>query len=215
MKDAIRLELGLYVITDATLSHGRTHEEVVAQALAGGADVIQLRDKNASTQEVCAVGSRIKELTARAGALFIVNDRVDVAAAIDADGVHVGQDDLPAAAARRILGPGKVLGVSVENPEQARRAEADGADYIAIGPIYEARGTKADAGTPVGPRAIAELREHTRLPIVAIGGIKHGHVREVVNAGASGVAVISAVVSAPNIAAAAREMKRLIREARG
>ncbi len=209
------LDLGLYVVTDRDLARGRSHQEVAAAAFAGGANVVQLRDKSVQARELCAIASEIQALATQAGALLIINDRVDVALAVDADGVHVGQDDLPAAAARRLLGPDKVLGVSVENGAQARQAEADGADYVAIGPIYEARGTKTDAGPPVGPQAIAEMRRHTRLPVVAIGGIKAQHVAEAVRAGADGLAVVSAVVAAPDIEAAARELKRRIEETRG
>ena len=209
------LDLILYVVTDPNLSQGRSHDEVAALAFAGGATVVQLRDKHASDKGLCETGLRLQALAAKMGGLFIVNDRVDVALAVDADGVHLGQDDLPADVARGLLGPGKVLGVSVENGEQAGKAARDGADYVAIGPIYETRGSKADAGVAVGPQAIAELREQTDLPIVAIGGIKHHHIAEVIGAGADGVAVITAVVSGEDISLAAREMKRLIREARG
>ena len=161
-------DYSVYVVTDPRLSQGRSHEEIAARALEGGASVIQLRDKQATTRELCEIGIRIKPLTQKWGALFIINDRADIAVAIDADGVHVGQDDLPAAAARRLLGPGKVLGVSTENGKQAAQAAADGATYVAIGPIFEARGSKADAGEAIGLKAITELRKHTRLPIVAI-----------------------------------------------
>lgn len=202
-------DVTVYVVLDPILSKGRTHEEVAAMAIAGGASVIQLRDKQASVRELCEIGRRIKALTVRTGAHFIVNDRVDIALAIDADGVHLGQDDLPAGLARDILGPRRILGVSVENGDQARRAARAGATYVAIGPIYEARGSKADAGAPIGVEAITELRKHTRLPIVAIGGINHDRVADVARAGADGAAVISAIVSATDITEATREMKRL------
>jgi len=215
VKTRTALDLSLYVVTDRGLARGRSHREVAEAAIAGGATVIQLRDKTAEARALFEAGREIRELSARRGALFIVNDRLDIALAVEADGVHMGQDDLPAPVARRLLGPNKVLGVSVENGAQAAQAERDGADYVAIGPIYEARGSKAGAGPPVGPQAIAEVRRHTRLPIVAIGGIKPEHVAEVVRAGADGIAVISAVVAAPDIAAAARHLQRLIREARG
>lgn len=210
----MNLDFGVYVITDLGLSNGRSHEEVAVQALKGGANVIQLRDKQASAMELCAVGARLRPLTRRAGALLIINDRVDVALAVDADGVHLGQDDLPAANARTMLGPRKVMGVSVENAEQARKASRDGATYVAIGPIFEARGSKADAGEPLGLKAIEELRRQTRLPIVAIGGIKSACIAELVAAGADGVAVMSAIVSSPNIEGASREMRQLVDQAR-
>ncbi len=207
------IDYSLYVITDRALAKGRSHTDVAREAIAGGANVIQLRDKDATTLELCTIGVAIKEITSRAGATFIMNDRLDVALAVDADGVHLGQDDMPTIAARKILG-GKILGVSVENPEQAARAEAEGADYVAIGPIYEARASKADAGPPVGAHAITAIRKATRLPIIAIGGIKIGHAAEVMQAGADGIAVISAVISAPDISVAARDFRKRIGEAR-
>ena len=214
MSPIAALDLSVYVVTDPLLSLGRSHEEVAEAAFAGGASVVQLRDKDASTDELYRYGLAVQDAAARHGALFIVNDRVDLAQAIDAGGLHVGQEDMPASLARELIGEDKVLGVSVENGEQAAEAERAGASYVAIGPIYEARGTKSDAGPPVGPEAITEIRRHTRLPVVAIGGIKHGHVGEVIRAGASGIAVISAVVGAPDIAAAAGEMRRLVELAR-
>ncbi len=214
MKAGAALELGLYVVTDAGLSRGRSHEQIAVRALDGGANVIQLRDKSKSTLELYNTALRLQEMASRAGALFIVNDRIEVALAVEAHGLHIGQDDLPADVARKLLGPKPVLGVSVENGEQAEQAERDGADYVAIGPIYEARGTKDDAGPPVGVRAITKLRQYTDLPIVAIGGIKPEAVGDVIGAGADGVAVVSAVVSAENVAEAAAELRGLILVAR-
>ncbi len=209
-----RLDYSLYVITDRSLAKGRSHVDVAKAAIAGGANVIQLRDKSASALELYREGLRIKELASRAGALFIMNDRLDLALAVDADGVHLGQDDLPLPAARRLLGGDKIIGVSVENPEQAAVAEAQGASYVAIGPIYEARESKADAGPPVGPLAIAAIRKATLLPLVAIGGIKARHIAEVIGAGADSVAVVSAVVAAPDIKAAAADLRQRIAAAR-
>ena len=209
------LDLSLYVVTDAALSRGRSHEEVARAAFAGGAQVVQLRDKSATARELLALAVRMQAIARAAGGLLIVNDRLDIALAAETDGVHLGQDDLPTETARRLLGKGKLLGVSVENGEQARQAEADGADYVAIGPIYEARGTKGDAGAPVGTGAIAEVRRATRLPLVAIGGIKAEQVAEVIGAGADSVAVVSAVVAAPDIAAAARDLSGRIARAKG
>lgn len=209
-----RLDYSLYVITDRSLAKGRSHLDVAKAAIAGGANVIQLRDKSASSLELYREGLRIRELTSRAGALFIMNDRLDLALAVDADGVHLGQDDLPLPAARKLIGADRIIGVSVENPEQAAVAEAQGASYVAIGPIYEARESKGDAGPPVGPQAVAAIRKATRLPIVAIGGIKAHHIAEVIGAGADSIAVISAVVAAPHIKAAAADLRQRITAAR-
>lgn len=200
------LNVSLYVVTDRGLAQGRTHEEVARHAYAGGANLLQLRDKTASHRTLYRTALAVQALARHYGATFIVNDHIDVALAADADGVHVGQDDMPTHTARRLLGPRKILGVSVENGEQAAQAEADGADYIAIGPIYEARGTKSDAGAPVGTAAIVDVRRHTRLPLVAIGGIKREHIPAVIAAGADGIAVVSAIVAAPDIEVATRAL---------
>ncbi|UCD47534.1 MAG: thiamine phosphate synthase [Deltaproteobacteria bacterium] len=200
----------LYVITDEQLSRGRSHLQVVDAAIRGGADVVQLRDKTASSGRLYQVALSLRKLTREANVSFIVNDRLDVALAVDADGVHVGQQDLPASAVRRILGPGKILGVTAETVEEALVAEKDGADYLGVGPVFEARGTKADAGPPQGPAIIANIRPHTRLPIVAIGGIKAENARLVREAGADSAAVISAIVAADDIAQAARELKSIL-----
>jgi thiamine-phosphate pyrophosphorylase len=200
----------LYVITDERVSRNRSHLEVAEAAIRGGADVIQLRDKTASSGALYRIAVALRKLTRDAKVPFIVNDRLDIALAADADGVHVGQDDLPAAVARRLLGPGKILGVSTETPEEALLAEKDGADYLGVGPVFEARGTKADAGAPKGPGMITPIRRCCPLPIVAIGGIKADNAGMVREAGADAAAVISAIVGADDIAEAARQMKRLL-----
>jgi thiamine-phosphate pyrophosphorylase len=200
----------LYVITDEKVSLGRSHFQVAEAAILGGADVLQLRDKEASVGRLYRVALALRKLTREANVPFIVNDRVDVALAAGADGVHVGQGDLPASVVREIMGPGKILGVSVETVEEAIRAEKDGADYLGIGPVFEARGTKPDAGLPLGVDRIARIRRHCRLPIVAIGGIDAENARRVRDAGADAVAVISAIVAAEDIAQAARRLKRIL-----
>jgi len=205
----------LYVITDERLSRGRSHLEVAEAAIRGGADVIQLRDKEASGGRLYEVALSLRKLTREAKVPFLVNDRLDVAMAVDADGVHLGQEDLPASAARRILGPGKLLGVSAETTDEALLAEKEGADYLGVGPVFEARGTKPDAGTPRGLEQIARIRAESRLPIVAIGGIDAGNARQILEAGADAAAVISAVVAAGDIEQAARRLKRLLEEEGG
>jgi thiamine-phosphate diphosphorylase len=200
----------LYVITDEKVSRGRSHLQVAEAAIRGGADVLQLRDKEASSGRFYRVALQLRVLTRDAKVPFIVNDRLDIALATDADGVHVGQADLPASVVRNIMGPGKILGVSVVTVEEAVLAEKDGADYLGVGPVFEARGTKQDAGEPVGLERIARIRRHSRLPIVAIGGIDAENARQVREAGADGAAVISAIVSADDIAQAARRLKRIL-----
>jgi thiamine-phosphate pyrophosphorylase len=211
MTDRISADLWrLYVITDEKASRGRSHLQVAEAAIRGGADVLQLRDKEASGGRLYRVALRLRELTRDAKVPFIVNDRLDIALAADADGVHVGQADLPASVVRRILGPGKILGVSVDTVEEAVLAEKDGADYLGVGPVFEARGTKPDTGEPLGIECIARIRRHCRLPIVAIGGINAENARKVREAGADGAAVISAIVAADDIAQAARRLKRIL-----
>ncbi len=197
----------LYVITDERSGRGRSHLQIAEAAIRGGADVVQLRDKGASGGRLYEVALRLRKLTRESGVPFIVNDRLDVALAADADGVHVGRQDLPASAARKILGPGMILGVSAETVEEAVAAEKDGADYLGVGPVFEARGTKADAGEPLGLELIANIRRRCRLPIVAIGGINAENARKVREAGADAAAVISAIAWADDMEKAARGLK--------
>jgi len=182
----------LYVITDRRLSKGRSHIEVMSLSIAGGAKVIQLRDKECTARELVEEGLALRELTKRKGVLFIVNDRVDVALAIDADGVHLGQDDLPAKLARKILGNDKIIGVSTGNTEEATKAVADSADYVSIGPIFSTT-TKPDAGESSGTQIITEIKKRIKVPVVAIGGITRDNIAQVAGAGADCAAVISAV----------------------
>jgi thiamine-phosphate pyrophosphorylase len=200
----------LYVITDEKVSRGRSHLQVAEAAIRGGADVLQLRDKEASSGRFYRVALQLRVLTRDAKVPFIVNDRLDIALAADADGVHVGQSDLPASVVRAVIGPGKILGVSVDTVEEAVQAEKDGADYLGVGPVFEARGTKPDAGEPLGVDRIARIRRHCRLPIVAIGGIDAENARKVREAGADAAAVISAIVAADDIERAARCLKRIL-----
>jgi thiamine-phosphate pyrophosphorylase len=205
----------LYVITDERLGRGRSHLQIAEAAIRGGADVVQLRDKTASSRLLYDIALQLRRLTRETEVPFVVNDRLDVALAADADGVHIGREDLPASVVRRILGPGKILGVSAETVEEAVTAEKEGADYLGVGPVFEARGSKADAGEPLGLGLIARIRRECRLPIVAIGGIHAENARLVRDAGANAAAVISAVASADDIAQAARLLKLVLGDAMG
>ena len=205
--------LDLYVITHHALAGPRGILSVAEAAIAGGADVIQLREKDLPTAELVRLGTVLRELTRRTGRIFIVNDRVDVALAVDADGVHLGQDDMPIPIARRLLGPEKIIGGSAGNLEEARVCLEAGADYIGVGPIYRT-GTKADAGAPVGPALITAIKELTGLPIVAIGGIDAQNARAPIVAGADGVAVVSAVFGAADPEAAARQLRAVVQAAK-
>jgi len=203
----------LYVITDEHGGRGRSHLHVAEAAILGGADVVQLRDKGASSRRFYEVALQLRVLTREANVPLIVNDRLDIALAADADGVHVGRTDLPASVVRKILGPEKILGVSADTVEEAILAEKDGADYLGVGPVFEARGTKPDAGVPLGLDLIGRIRRRCRLPIVAIGGITAENARMVREAGADAAAVISAIASADDMAEAAMRLKRLLSDA--
>ena len=199
----------LCVITDRRLS-GAGHERVAELALDGGATFLQLRDKEMTTRELLEVAQALRRLAREREALFVVNDRADVAAACGADGVHVGRDDLPVAAARALLGPEAVVGASARTVEEAREAEEAGADYLGVGPVYEARATKPDATAPRGLRLIRDIVATVRIPVVAIGGIDRTNAAEVLRAGAHGVAVVSAVAAAKDVAGATADLLRVI-----
>jgi len=202
----------LYVVLDRTSARGRDLVELLALALAGGSRMIQLREKEWPSGRVLPLAEKLRAGCAAAGATFIVNDRVDLALAVGADGVHLGQDDLPARAARPLLRPGMILGISTHSVEQARVAQADGADYVAVGSMF-ATTSKADFQL-VGPDLMRKLRGEIRVPLVGIGGITPDNVSEVIQAGADGVAVISAVCAAADPKAAAARFLTQIRAAR-
>jgi thiamine-phosphate pyrophosphorylase len=203
----------LCVITGEVEQLGRGHLEVARAALEGGATMIQLRDKRLPTRALLALACEIGRLCRAKGATFIVNDRVDVALACGADGVHLGQDDMPADLARRLLGAAAIVGVSAADPEQARAAEAAGASYLGVGPIFPT-GSKADAGEAFGHAALTAIARATSLPVLAIGGLTCDNVRGVIAAGATGAAVISAVTEAVDMVASTRFLLQCVREAR-
>lgn len=202
----------LYLITDEVISNGKSHEDIAREAIRGGAEVIQLRDKTSTSRRLFDTALAIRKLTDDAGVAFIVNDRLDIALAVFADGLHVGQSDLPASVARRILGEDKILGVSAASLDEAIQAENDGADYLGVGPVFEARKTKHDALEPQGLELLTQIRKHCKLPITAIGGINFENAADVVNAGADNLAIISCIVASNNIAEASAEMISLIRK---
>jgi len=197
--------LMLHVLTDREWSLGRDTLTVARAALEGGATALQLRDKTASTRVLVEEGLVLRTLTREHGALFIINDRIDVALAVDADGAHVGQDDMPGTLARQLLGPDRILGISAGNQKEAAIAVSAGADYLGVGPIYATRG-KADAGDPTGTQLLTALKARYTIPLVAIGGITAGNAGAVIRAGATGVAVITAVVNAEDITTATLDL---------
>lgn len=198
--------LRLYVLTDRGLSRGRDDLTVVADAIDGGATAVQLRWKTGPLTEAVRVGRALHRLCRERGVLFVVNDRVDLALALGADGIHVGVDDLPLRETRALVGNRMVVGYSPPTLSAALAAVEDGADYLGIGPVY-ATSTKGDAGVPVGVEQVARVTAEVGLPVVGIGGIGASGAGAVVEAGAAGVAVISAVVGANDVRAAAREIR--------
>ncbi|MFW6135608.1 MAG: thiamine phosphate synthase [Chloroflexota bacterium] len=209
----------LYVITSPRAAGERPAgtsqplTQVVRAAVAGGATVVQLRAKSATTRELIQLGRALHAITRQAEVPLIVNDRVDVALALDAEGVHVGQDDMPAPLARDLIGPHRILGVSAGTVEEARRAQEDGADYLGVGDVYGTP-SKADAGLPIGVEGIEEIAGAVSIPVVGIGGITADNAAPVIAAGAAGVAVISAVVGAADPEAAARRLRTLVRRSK-
>jgi thiamine-phosphate pyrophosphorylase len=207
------LEFSLYVVTGREQSKGRDYFEVVRRAIEGGAGAIQFRAKELDAGELLATARELRAMTAEAGATFIVNDHVDVALASGADGVHLGQEDLPIREARKIAGPDLIIGLSTHSLDQAVEGETNGADYVNVGPIF-ATGTKVYGGGPVGLELIARVKARVGIPITCMGGINRDNVERVVAAGADRVAVVSAVAGADDIAEAARDLVERIRLAR-
>ncbi|MBV0903708.1 thiamine phosphate synthase [Haloarcula salina] len=206
----------VYLVTQASLSAGRDTADVVAAAIEGGVGVVQLREKDRSARERYETGRRVRELTREAGVAFVVNDRVDLAQALDADGVHLGDDDLPVPVARDLLGPDAIVGRSVSTVEAARDAEAAGADYLGVGAVF-ATGSKDDIPEDeraVGTERVAAIADAVEIPLVGIGGITAENAADVVAAGADGVAVITAITGAEDPAAATADLAAAVERGR-
>jgi thiamine-phosphate pyrophosphorylase len=198
-----------HVVTDTLLQTCLSHVELAGLAIAGGADTIQLREKGGSTREMIRAAGEMQALCKKAGVCFIVNDRVDVAIAAGADGVHLGQDDFPIPLARKLLGEKAIIGGSACNMEEARKCLMEGADYIGFGPVYSTA-SKADAGPVSGLDLLRHIVEAIPLPIVAIGGIAFCNASLVMKTGAYGIAVISAVCCQKDPTEAARSLRCLL-----
>ena len=188
---------GYYFITDSKLSRAGNESDVL-QAVSCGVEVVQYRNKNAETRQMYEEAVRLREICRDSDSIFLINDRVDIALAAEADGVHLGQSDMPCLAARKLLGPEKIIGVTVHNLAEALQAESIGADYLGVSPIFQTA-TKPDAGKPAGISLIEEIRAQVDLPLIAIGGINHSNAGEVVRAGADGLCAISCVVAKENV----------------
>ena len=194
---------GLYIILDPSVCPARPLTEVLTAAAEAGASIFQYRNKIASMKEAYVEALALRQAAAKAGVLFIVNDRCDLALAVDADGVHLGQGDLPLDLARKVMGQDKLIGISTHNPDQVREATAGKPDYLGFGPIFKP-GSKQDHDPVVGLAGLRAMRPLTSLPIFAIGGIQVDQVGEVTRCGANGVAVISAIIKAPDISHAVK-----------
>jgi thiamine-phosphate pyrophosphorylase len=203
---------GLYLVTDRGLCGKRPLEEVILLSVRGGAACVQIREKNLSTRAFIEEALRIKEILAPFRVPLIVNDRVDVALAVRAEGVHVGQDDMPYETARRLMGPGALIGLSVETWEDVERAEALDVDYLGVSPVFETP-TKTDTKGSWGIEGIERIRAFSRHPLVAIGGMNPSNAGAAVKAGADAVAVVSAVCAAPDPFLASRDLSRIIEAA--
>ncbi|MFC7214887.1 thiamine phosphate synthase [Saliphagus sp. GCM10025334] len=201
-----------YLVTQESVSAGRSTLEVVGAALEGGVDVIQLREKSVSARRRYELGLELRERTAAAGVPLIVNDRIDLALAIEADGVHVGQSDLPVAVARDLLGPDAVVGCSASTIADAKQAEADGADYLGVGAVYATSSKDVDPDeSGVGPARIAGVVDAVSIPVIGIGGITASNAGAVLEAGAAGVAVISEITAADDPKAASERLAAAVR----
>ena len=208
-----KFDLGVYLITDRVCCGSRSVEEVVGAAIDNGVTLVQLRDKTVDARPMLALGFRLLALLRPAGIGLIVNDRIDVAQALDADGVHIGQQDMPYPDARRLLGPAKIIGVSIGSEADAREAAGWDVDYVGVGPVYPTA-TKPDAGAALGPGETARLAGISGHRAVAIGGIDSTNAAAVYAAGLEGIATISAICCAPDPGAAARGLARLMQEHR-
>jgi thiamine-phosphate pyrophosphorylase len=209
----MNISVRTYFVTQGDLTGGRGTAETVRAALAGGVDVVQLREKHTSARERYGLGLELRELTRDASVPLVVNDRVDLAEAIDADGVHLGDDDLPVSVARERLGPEALVGRSVSSAEGAREAERAGADYLGVGAVF-ATGTKAtrERETEVGPETVRAVAGAVSIPVVGIGGITPENATSVVEAGADGVAVVSAIAAADDPEAATRRLREAVEQ---
>jgi thiamine-phosphate pyrophosphorylase len=194
---------GLYIILDPSVCPARPLTEVLTAAAEAGASLFQYRNKTASMKEAYVEALALRQAASKAGVRFIVNDRCDLALAVDADGVHLGQGDLPLDLARKVMGPNKLIGISTHNPDQVRKATAGKPDYLGVGPIFKPY-SKQDHDPVVGLEGLRAMRSLTSLPVFAIGGIQIDQVGEVTRFGANGVAVISAIIKAPDISHAVK-----------
>ena len=207
------IDYSLYLVTDRGLARGRSTLDIVKAAVSGGVTCVQLREKDCSTLEFIEQALAIKNFLEEREVSLVINDRLDVALAVAADGVHLGQSDMPLEMARKIAGPSMLIGISAESVQDAVEAEKGGADYLGVSPIY-ATPTKTDTVPPLGLEGLREIRKRVEIPLVGIGGLNKSNAAEVIRNGADGVAVVSAIVAADDPGTAAMNLKQIIDEAR-
>ncbi len=200
-------DFDIYLITDRTKAGGRDLKYIIGEAVRGGIRGVQLREKDLPTRELLNLAAELREITGKAGARLLINGRIDICLAVEADGVHIGKDCIPADIARGILGSDKIIGVSTHSLSEALMAQSQGTDFITLGPIYHTE-SKAQYGAPLGIDMIKRVRETIEIPVFAIGGIKINNIRPLLEAGAYGIAMISALTSARDIKDAAMEFVR-------
>jgi len=208
-----QIDYSLYLVTDRSLSKGRTTFEIVEAAVKGGVTCVQLREKQCDTREFIDEALLIKDFLKLKRIPLIINDRLDVAQAVGADGVHLGQSDMPFSMAKKIVGDSMLIGISAESLDDAIQAEKEGADYIGVSPIFQTP-TKTDTAPPLGLTGLQKIRETVDIPLVGIGGLNKTNAQEVIEGGADGIAVVSAIVSADDPELAAKSLKEIIHKAK-
>jgi thiamine-phosphate pyrophosphorylase len=203
------VDFSLYLITDRMQTAGRMLPAVVADALRGGLRAVQLREKDLTGCDLFELASELRTITRECGAKLLINDRIDIALAVGADGVHLGKAGIPVAVARRILGSDQLIGYSAHGVAEAQQAECDGADFVTFGPVY-ATPSKAIYGEPLGLELLSEVAQNLTIPVFALGGVKKTTVQELMAVGARGIALISAVIAAQDPAAETESLLRII-----
>ncbi|MDY4077757.1 MAG: thiamine phosphate synthase [Clostridium sp.] len=204
------IDYSLYLVTDRNLLKGRELTKVIEEAIIGGVSLVQLREKDASSLEFYEVAKEVKKITDKYNVPLIINDRIDIALAIDASGVHLGQSDIPCSIARKILPKGKIIGVSAHNLKEAEKALKDGADYLGCGAVFNTS-TKKDV-TTLSYERLKEITNNINIPVVAIGGINENNIITLKGSGINGVAVVSSIIGKENVKGASENLKELVKK---
>jgi thiamine-phosphate pyrophosphorylase len=207
-----REDLSLYLVTDKDLANGRPLEDIVEEAVKGGVSMVQIREKDASSRDFFELAKLVKQILEPYKVPLIINDRLDIALAVDAEGLHIGQSDLPYEVAREILGADKIIGLSVENIAQAKAANSLDVDYIGLSPVFSTQ-TKNDIAKPLELEGVREIASFTKHPSVAIGGIDSINTADIIKAGADGVAVVSAIISSSDPKQSSLELRSIVDKA--